>query len=102
MNRDVETHLAEIDALCRCFGVRRLALFGSAMGERFHEGESDLDFLVEFESPDAPGYADRYFGLMEALQALFGRSVDLVVESAIQNPYCRESVERSRALLYAA
>jgi len=102
MNRDVEAHLAEIDALCRRFAVRRLALFGSATNERFREGESDLDFLVEFESTDAPGYADRYFGLMEALQALFGRSVDLVVESAIQNPYFRESVERSRALLYAA
>ena len=39
---------------------------------------------------------------MEALEQLFQRPVDLVVESAIKNPYFRESVERSKALLYAA
>jgi predicted nucleotidyltransferase len=40
--------------------------------------------------------------LLESLEQLFGRSVDLVVTSAIKNSYFRESVERSKALLYAA
>ena len=31
-----------------------------------------------------------------------GRPVELVVASAIKNPYFRESVERTQALLYAA
>jgi len=57
--------------------------------------------LVEFAPPIGPGYADRYFGLLEALEALFGRPVDLVVASAIKNPYFRESVEKTRELLYA-
>ena len=58
-------------------------------------------FLVEFQ-PAAAGYADRYFGLLESLEQLFGQPVDLVVASAIKNPYFRESVDRSKALLYAA
>ena len=61
---------------------------------------SDLDFVVEFE-PLPPGvYANTYFGLLEALQQLFDRPVDLVVESAIKNPYFLEAVEATRTLLY--
>jgi hypothetical protein len=101
MIAQLEQHQAELEALCRRFQVRRLEVFGSAVTGDFGE-ESDLDFLVEFEPPAGPGYADRYFGLLEALEALFGRPVDLVVASAIKNPYFRESVEQTRAVLYAA
>lgn len=97
----LQTHRAELDALCRRFHVRRLDAFGSAATGRMHAG-SDLDFLVEFEPLPEGGYADAYFGLLEALQALFHRSVDLVVTSAIRNPYFRQSAEASRMPLYAA
>jgi predicted nucleotidyltransferase len=40
--------------------------------------------------------------LAEALKDLFHRDVDLVVLSAVKNAYFRESIEQSRALLYAA
>ena len=36
------------------------------------------------------------------LEQLFGRPVDLVVESAIRNRYFREAVDKTKALLYAA
>src|SRR3989442_1457120 len=53
--------------------------------------------------PQPPGrYADNDFGLLEGLEKLCGRPVDLVVASVIQNPYFRQSVERTKALLYAA
>ncbi len=102
MEREIGLKREEIAELCRHHRVRRLALFGSTVGEGFDPERSDLDFLVEFK-PLPPGtYADTYFGLLEALQQLFGRPVDLVDDSAIKNPYFRESVERSQALLYAA
>jgi len=97
----LQAHRAELDALCRRFHVRRLDTFGSAANGQMHEG-SDLDFLVEFEPLPEGGYADAYFGLLEALQSLFRKSVDLVVVSAIRNPYFRQSVEASRTPLYAA
>lgn len=93
---------SEIEALCRRFGVSRLELFGSAATGQGQPAASDLDFLVEFQ-PLPPGcYADAYFGLLEALESLFARPVDLVIASAIKNPYFRESVERTKKLLYAA
>ena len=87
--------------LCRRFRVLRLEIFGSAAAGRFHAEISDLDFLVEFEPPTGPGYADRCFGLLESLEALFARPVDLVVASTINNPYFRQSVDKTRTLLYA-
>lgn len=102
MIRQIERYRAELEALCRRFGVRRLELFGSAAAGGFRPDTSDLDFLVEFEQSGAPGYADRYFGLLESLESLFGRPVDLVVASAISNPYFKEMVEKTRELLYAA
>ena len=90
----------EVEALCHRFDVARLEAFGSAVVGGYDEG-SDLDFLVEFLGAGR-GYADRYFGLQEALQDLFGRPVDLVVASAIKNPYFKESVERTKTVLYAA
>ena len=92
----------ELERLCRQYRVQRLDLFGSAAAGTYRQGESDLDFLVEFEPLPPGAYADTYFGLLEALERLFGQPVDLVVDSAIRNPYFRESVERTRAPLYAA
>ena len=102
MNTLIETHRAELIALCRRFRVRRLELFGSAASRGFDASTSDLDFLVVFESANPGEHADRYFGLLQELGVLFGRPVDLVELSAIRNPYFMESIEASRIVLYAA
>jgi len=82
--------------------VAQLDLFGSAAVGTFDEATSDLDFLVEF-LPLKPGeHADACFGLLEALQELFHRRVDLVVRRAIRNRYFEESIRASRRTLYAA
>lgn len=92
-----------LSAICRRFHVRRLDLFGSAAtGAGFEPARSDLDFLVSFE-PMSPGtYADAYFGLLAALEDLSGRSVDLVTEVALENPYLRQRVEEERRPLFVA
>lgn len=95
-------HREELKALCRRYRVRRLELFGSTATGQDRPDESDLDFLVEFDPLPPGSYADAYFGLLEALEALSGRDVNLVVASAIRNPYFLQSVERTKTLLYAA
>lgn len=99
----VAERAGELERLCRRHRVQRLDLFGSAATGAYRSDESDLDFLVEFKPTDSHRvYADAYFGLLEGLQELFGRPVDLVVDSTIDNPYFRESVEESRTSVYAA
>ncbi|MGH9812322.1 MAG: nucleotidyltransferase family protein [Candidatus Acidiferrales bacterium] len=97
-----EQHRPQLEALCRSHGVRRLEVFGSAAAGLARGEVGDLDFLVEFQPLPPGGYADAYFGLLESLEALFGKPVDLVVTSAIRNPFFLQSVARTRTLLYAA
>lgn len=98
----IEKNQAALAELCRKHLVRSLDLFGSAASDRFDPATSDLDFLVEFEDLEPAAFSAAYFGLLEGLNELFARAVDLVVESSIDNPYFRESIERTRTPLYAA
>jgi predicted nucleotidyltransferase len=98
----IRGHQSELEQLCSHFHVRRLELFGSAVGGGFNSELSDLDFLVEFDSLPAGAYADTFFGFKQALEGLFGLPVDLVIPSAIRNPYFRQSIDKCKALLYAA
>jgi predicted nucleotidyltransferase len=102
MNAAIAAHQSDLVKLCREFHVQRLDLFGSGLSAAFSSELRDLDFLAEFEPLSAGDYATAFFGFKEALERLFGRSVDLVVASAIRNPYFLQSVEQSKALLYAA
>jgi predicted nucleotidyltransferase len=103
MIAEVAARRRELEDLCRRFGVRRLDLFGSAARDDFDPARSDLDFLVEFDrdTPGAFSFAT-YFDLKEALEALFGRSVDLVEAGAIRNPYLRESIRKSQEPVFVA
>lgn len=98
----IEQHSAEIARLCRQFGVRRLEVFGSAANGQFDPARSDIDFLVDFDVADSSNLFRRYFGLMESLEGLFARKVDLVSANAMQNPYLIASVNRSRQTVYAS
>jgi predicted nucleotidyltransferase len=44
----IEVPEAEIARLCQRNGIRKLALFGSVLSDRFSES-SDIDVLVEFQ-----------------------------------------------------
>jgi predicted nucleotidyltransferase len=102
MHPVVEQKLPALLDLCRRSRLRRLDLFGSAASGTFVPGTSDLDFLVELEDLAPAEYSEAYFSLLEGLEDLFGLPIDLVVESAVTNPYFRESFERTRVRLYAA
>lgn len=90
----------ELYELCRRFRVQRLEVFGSAATDRFDPTRSDVDFLVEFDGTD--DLFHRFFNLLAEMEQLFGRSVDLLMPSAIENKYLMLSINRTRTPLYAA
>lgn len=96
----IAQHADELTRLCAKYNVLRLELFGSAASGAYRPTHSDLDFLVEFRPLQPGAYADAYFGLLAALERLFGSPVDLVVAKAIKNPYFLESVNQTRTLVY--
>jgi uncharacterized protein len=97
----IDSHLAEIVGLAKRFGVETLVLFGSAATGEFSSG-SDIDLVVSFRDMSPEQHADAYFGLLEALQEVFGCPVDLLEEAAIRNPYFRRSIDAAKRTLYAA
>ncbi len=96
----IQDHTDDIAEICRRHHVKRLELFGSAAVGDFNPQTSDLDFLVDYHPFSGPGKADAYFGLLEDLQQLFDRQIDLVVDRAIENPYFRQSVDASKVAIY--
>jgi predicted nucleotidyltransferase len=98
----IEERRDEIEALCRQYRVLRLDLFGSAASGSFNEATSDLDFVATFADTQKPGYAKRYLHFAEALEELFGRSVDLITDGSIRNPYFQEEVDATRQPVYRA
>jgi predicted nucleotidyltransferase len=94
----------EIASLCASFGVERLEVFGSAASEAgFDPQKSDVDFIVEFRrGQDLGPWLENYFALRDGLSKLLGHPVDLVMASAMKNPYFIREANRTRRLVYGA
>lgn len=70
----IEIPKAELQNLCRKYGIARLSLFGSVLRDDFSP-ESDIDVLVEFAPNVRVGL--RFFEIERELTRLLGRKVDL-------------------------
>ena len=101
MHPIIREKIPGITRIARRRRVKRLAVFGSATGDRFDPTASDLDFVVEFKPMTPVEHAEAYFGLAEDLARLFCREIDLIELSAIRNPIFREVVEETRRDVYA-
>ena len=102
MHRFVADRVNEIVDLCRHLEVRRLDLFGSALGDGFDLASSDVDILVEFGARPDFDHFGAYFALKEGLEAVLGRPVDLVNGPSIRNPYLRRQIVETGETLYSA
>ena len=92
-------NLDKIGELCLAHNVKNLFAFGSVCTERFND-HSDVDLLISFQPMDFGDYADNYFELAEKFELLFKRSVDLVTDKSLANPYFIDSVNKTKTLLY--
>jgi predicted nucleotidyltransferase len=96
----IDSNRRAIADVCRRHGVRRLEAFGSILRGDF-SAASDVDILVEFE-PAAAGSFQNFLDLKESLEALLGRSVDLLELHAVRNRRLRHYIEKSRSPIYDA
>ena len=102
MNELIQNKLDEIIAVCKKHHVEAISLFGSAAKEAMHDG-SEIDFLVKFSNDiDVLDYADNYFSLLEQLQGILNRKVDLVSGKSLKNPVLKEEIYQTKIDLYAA
>ncbi|MCD6532279.1 nucleotidyltransferase family protein [bacterium] len=83
------------DELREKYGVRRIGIFGSIVRGEARE-DSDVDILVEFEEGKAT--FDNFLGLVEHLERLLGKKIDLLTIDGVRSiriDYIREEIEES-------
>jgi hypothetical protein len=100
MNREIFLPKDALARFCRERGIRRLAVFGSALRADFGP-DSDIDLLVEFEPDRIPTLFD-IAGMEQELSALLGgRKVDLRTPEDLSR-YFRDWVMAEAEVQYAA
>lgn len=102
----VEIDRAAIEAFCRKWLIKELALFGSILTDEFRP-DSDVDFLVTFDEPqpDWGPWMSRWLDMEEELQSIVGRKVDLVEKRAVErsvNYIKRRHILENQRTIYVA
>lgn len=88
----------EIEQFCQRHNIRKLSLFGSVLRDDF-TGESDIDFLVEFEPGKTPGFFKIVSMEMELSELLEGRKIDLRTPNEL-SVYFRDRVMAEAVVQY--
>jgi predicted nucleotidyltransferase len=104
MNQTLQLGDTQVDGpslaeVCRRYGVKELSLFGSAVRGEMRPG-SDIDIMVEFEPGVRIGII-KFESLVEELESLAGRRVDLVTKCGLK-PWVRPQVLKDARVVYAA
>ena len=93
----------KIADFCKKWKVQEFALFGSVLRDDFMP-ESDVDVLVDFE-PDARRSLLDIGTMVDDLQKIFGREVDLLTRKAVEqsrNYIRRKEILSSIEVVYVA
>ena len=99
MDKSIEHHLPAIKDIFISHGAERAYLFGSAAKDTATE-KSDVDFLFKFPSDmDFVDYADNYFEMLDELQLLLNKKVDLIAEETLSNPYLIQKIDSQKIQL---
>ena len=98
--RNIEIPIEALQEFAEQWGIRSIALFGSVLRDDFDD-ESDVDVLISFHADNEADLFD-LIEMKHRLQDIFGRSVDLVEQEALINPYRKEEILKHNRVIYAA
>ncbi|HCE44755.1 MAG TPA: nucleotidyltransferase [Lentisphaeria bacterium] len=98
MNADVKLPIEKISEFCHKHRIKRMSVFGSALGKDFSP-KSDIDVIVEFEEGVSVGL--KFFSMENELTELIGRKVDLNTPGFLSK-YFRDKVIMESEVVYAA
>jgi predicted nucleotidyltransferase/uncharacterized protein with HEPN domain len=84
----------KLEAFCCRWNILELSLFGSVIRDDFRP-DSDVDILVSF-AEDAKKSFSGWIGMIDELEAIFGRKIDLVdrklMDKPAANPFRRQAI----------
>ena len=94
MNPQVSIPKARLASFCQVRGIRRLAVFGSALRSDFGP-EGDMGLLVEFEPGRTPGLLGMA-GMELDLSRMFGRKVDLRTPGDLSRYFRQQVIDEAQ------
>ncbi len=95
----IEKNLTNIKSIFNKYDVKEAYLFGSAATNKFNN-KSDIDILFSFSDDlNYETYFNNYFSLLNDLEKLLNKQVDLVAQKTLKNPYLIESINESKIRL---
>jgi predicted nucleotidyltransferase len=100
MNAKFSLPKEKIEEFCLRWKVVEFSLFGSVLRDDF-DLDSDVDILVSL-SGDADLDLYDWITMIEELEEIFGREVDLVEKSSLRNPFRRHAILNNREIIYAS
>ncbi|MEX0609702.1 MAG: nucleotidyltransferase domain-containing protein [Balneolaceae bacterium] len=102
MAKTIKERINFFQSLCRQHQVKYLYAFGSSITDNFDEQKSDIDLLVEIEESDPLKRGEHLLSLWDSLEKKFDRKVDLLTPSSLSNPFLKQSIDKTKNLIYDA
>ena len=100
MNAKLSLPKEKIKEFCLRWNIIEFSLFGSVLRDDF-DLDSDVDVLVSLsEEADLDLYD--WITMIEELEEIFGREVDLAEKSTLRNPFRRHAILTNREIIYAS
>ncbi len=95
-----DEQMARVRELCAEHGVVKLELFGSAATDAFDPDRSDLDLIALFSDRESDRLLTRFLDFADAMEALFGREVDVLTSQTFRNKIFQHSVDATRKVIH--
>ena len=92
----------QLAQFCQKWGIIELSLFGSILGNKFHQG-SDIDILLQF-SPNSRQGLLTLAKIKHELEKMTGRVIDIAVKESIENSeneIRRQEILKTAKVIYA-
>ena len=96
----IEDNRIAIIELCKEYGVRKLALFGSAATGTFDPATSDLDFFVDLDY--RAGVGRRFMRFASSLERLLDTRIDIVTERSVTSEWFLKELDQTAVSIYEA
>ncbi len=93
---------SRIAQFCQKWGIIELSLFGSILGNQFHQ-DSDIDILLQF-SPNSRQGLLTLAKIKHELEKMTGRVIDIAVKESIENSeneIRRQEILKTAKVIYA-
>ena len=96
---DFNKYKSDIENICKRYNVKKLLLFGSALSNNFNSS-SDVDLIIEFTN--SKNGIKKFMNVINELESLFNKKVDLVMNKALENKRLRKHIYSNTRKLYEA